>query len=202
MFRSNGIVPVAVVIALMAATPRVLPASEQLSQKPVQRPAAVQRALEWETLTERQFKELPDSQPILFEGKRTTLGDVRLKMREWRQQAAARRAQAETRAKTAHAAALSRAQASIRAFEQEQQRKIAADTALMQGELARLRQQYRDTPSSTRSSAQIERIRQEAIDLNRRMRTASPTQREALNRRAGELLDELQKLGVQVPRRQ
>lgn len=77
-------------------------------------------------------------------------------------------------------ATLSRVQARLRAFEQEQQRKIAADTAAMQMELTRLRRQHA--------------IRQEAIELNRRSRTASPAERDALNRRAAELLDQLRKL--------
>ena len=94
----------------------------------------------------------------------------------------AQRAQAQEKRRADQSAALAQAQARIRAFEQEQQRKIAADTALMQAELTRLRQEHK--------------IRQEAIELKARSRTASPAQKDAINRRAGELLDQLRKLGA------
>ena len=94
----------------------------------------------------------------------------------------AQRAQAQEKRRADQSAALRQVQSRIRAFEQEQQRKIAADTALMQAELTRLRQQHK--------------IRQEAIALNAQLRTASPAQKDAINRRAGELLDQLRKLGA------
>ena len=94
----------------------------------------------------------------------------------------AQRAQAQEKRRSDQSAALRQVQSRIRAFEQEQQRKIAADTALMQAELTRLRQQHK--------------IRQEAIALNAQLRTASPAQKDAINRRAGELLDQLRKLGA------
>lgn len=36
--------------------------------------------IEWESITEQQFRSLPASQPVRFEGRRTTLGDLRPKV--------------------------------------------------------------------------------------------------------------------------
>ena len=124
------------------------------------------QVLRADQLTKQQFRRLPDSAVIEFQGQRMTKAQIRAM--------AARKAQAAM-AKVEAAAGQRRAQ-----FEQEQA-KLQADNTKVQAELARLRQ--------------IAAIQQEAAQLLQRSQRGLPAEQTQIEQRASQLLQQLQQLG-------
>jgi type II secretory pathway pseudopilin PulG len=106
-------------------------AARQAVRGQTTKPRVQQKELEWEKLTKQQFEQLPDSQPIKFEGKQTTLGEVRVK-------ALAR--QKETASMRTVPARRNAEPRKIDSVLRTQQQKFAAENANVQTELKRLRQ--------------------------------------------------------------
>jgi len=158
------------------------PASPALQQLPTQQPpgATVFKA---DQLTKEQFKQLPDSAVIEFQGQRTTKGEFRAKMEQARNaammEAQAQASQAEAR-RAAHRAR----------FLQRQQVELDAASAKVQVELARLGQ-----AGSHAQISQMEGVQQKAANLCARSKTASPAEQAQMEREAGELLKQFRQLG-------
>jgi len=144
------------------------------------------------SLTNKQIRALPNTAVVEFQGKPTTMGALRALEAEARKATLAKAQAAATQAKAR--AAARRAQ-----FLQQQAAELQAIHAKARVEVARLRQASAVTPVT-----QQEAIRNEAIQLMQRAKTASPAEQVQIEQRAGQLLKQLQqpKLLQQAPRLQ
>lgn len=141
--------------------------------------------LKAEQLTREQFDRLPDTAVIEMKGTRITAG-------EFRAQIARQRAEGQTKVRAAASQAKTAFEAYRAKFLQEQKSKLQAVNAKVQAQFAA----YRSQGAGPARSAAHETIQKEALDLQRRARTASPAEQAQIEQRARELLQQLQ----QVPR--
>jgi hypothetical protein len=146
--------------------------------------------LKWEQLTNQQFHRLPDGQPILHQGKQTTLGVLRAEWKTKMQQSAAK-------AKGGAAQAKSKFKALENKALQDLQTKQAAEGAKAKAELARLGQEEGGVPvGRAATDPAFDRIRQEAIQLYKNSKNArSAAEKARIEERAKQLLEQLRRMG-------
>jgi hypothetical protein len=137
-----------------------------------------------EQMTKDQFKALPDSAIIEFKGKQMTKGQFISEMNQ-KSREMAEKAKAEIKSKGMAEFEARRA----KLLQQEKQR-IAANNAKARAEFERLKQQ-----ASSAKAKQFAAIRQEAIQLNNKSKNANPAEQAQIEKRAGELIQELKQLG-------
>jgi len=154
-------------ILCLAAFIAYSPAADNLS--------AQGKVLKGEELTKEQFKALPDSAVIEFKGQQKTKGQIIAEVEQKRKQTLAKmknvsKSQFEvTRAK----------------FLQEQKAKIEAANAKAKADFERLKA----------NSAKYAAIKQEALQLFNKSKTATPAEQEQIEKRANELLQQLKQMG-------
>jgi hypothetical protein len=149
-------------------------------------PAAGQGPIKAELLKREDFDRLPDQQEIEVQGQKTTAGEVRARARE-------QAASAEAKAKQGASDTKSKFDAARTRFLQDQKASVEAANARARA------QSPRSKAAGPTASPQFQAIRQEAIQLNERSKTASPAERAQIEARAAELLGKLQQIGVAVP---
>jgi len=173
-----GAAPPAAVQQRAPATPGVLqqpaaPAPQPKLERPV--------VLKAEQLTKEQFQGLPDSALIGIKGTVMTAGELR---RQMEQRVAESLAKAEAEAAQAKA----RFEAKRAKFLQEQKARLNAQNAKALADLPRLRQQAARSTVPAADDA----LHREAKQLLERAKTATPAEQVQIERRAGELLRQLQ----------
>jgi hypothetical protein len=158
---------------------------------PPQTPPAVQPAplklegpalINLKTLTNKQIRALSDSAVVEFQGKPTTMGALRALGTQDRRGA-------ETKLKAAAAQAKAKFEARRAQFLRQQQVELQAAHVKARAEVARLRQ-----ASATIPATQQEAIRNEAIQLQHRAKTASPAEQAQIEQRALQLQQQYQQL--------
>jgi hypothetical protein len=147
---------------------------------PTNAPASTGEVLKAERLAKGEFKALPDSAVIEVYGQQTTAGAIRAKRREAQPSLDVLRAQAKN--------AWKKSEATRAAFFDKQQVDLDARNAEVQAHAARLR-----LAESARVAARMA-VDQEAQQLVLKLQTASPAEREQIQRRARELLRQLQEV--------
>lgn len=137
-----------------------------------------------EQITKEQFKTLPDNAMVEFKGRQMTkrqfIAESEQKAKEIAQ---GHKAQAEAKGKAEFEARRAK-------FLQEEKQRIAANNAKARAEFLRLKQH-----ASSAQAQRVSAIRQEAIQLNIRAKNASPAELEQIDKRAGQLIHELNQLG-------
>jgi hypothetical protein len=181
MFSTKRVAGFAAVLVTFFLIGVVVPASGQGASRSV---------LRWEELTNKQFHQLPDRQAILYQGRQTTLGEMRARWRAKRQQAAAK-------AKAGEAQAKSKFKALQNKGLQDQQAKQAAAGAKVKAQLSRLRQQEAGAKGKAgEANTAFEQIRREAIQLyNSSKKARSATEKARIDQRAKQLLEQLRRMG-------
>ncbi len=140
-------------------------------------PGAVVRG---DQLTREQFEALPDTATIEVKGQRATKAQIRAK--------AAKGQEAQAKAEAASREGKAKFEARRAQFLQQQQAKLEADNGKVSAQLAGLRR-----PSvRPQTGRQREALQGEAADLINRSKTASPAERAQIEKRAVELLRQLQ----------
>ncbi len=144
-------------------------------------------------MTKEQFRQMlkaaPDGQVFEFRGQQTTAGALRAIIWQKHKEALAK---AQAHAGEARA----RFEARRAQFLQAQQAKLQADNARIRTEFARL---HGAQSTAVVLSPQHQAIQQEAIQLLHRAKTAPPAEQVHIERRAGELLQQLQQLQQSQP---
>jgi hypothetical protein len=134
-----------------------------------------------EKMTKEQYEKLPDTAIIDVKGRQITKGQYRSEIKQKRELAKARPA-TSSEAKANFEAA--RAQ-----FLKDEKAQLDTHNARVNAEFERLRQK------SAESSSRLKSIQDEANQLSIRSRTASPSERAQIDKRAGELLQQIKQLG-------
>ena len=128
----------------------------------------------------KQFSTLPDSAVIEFKGKRATVGEIRSKMQQ--------SPKAKETAKLVSERAKTAADRTAAEVEARRVQSLAQRQAALADSIAKAKAEF------TRIQAASEAIEEEGRRLARQYRTATPSEKEQLDRRASELL---QQLGLQ-----
>jgi hypothetical protein len=136
-----------------------------------------------EQLTEQHFMNLPDTAMIEFQGRQMSKQQF---MREADQRAQQTLGKAETEMQ---AKADADFKAVMAEFMKEQNAEIEAHNARARADFDRLSQQ------GAANASRVEAIRNEAMQLNSLFKTASGEEKVQLEKKAGELLGELQRMG-------
>jgi ABC-type phosphate transport system auxiliary subunit len=125
-------------------------------------------------ISKEQFKALPDTAVLEVQGRRMTKAQINSELKS-------------LRLKNRRAASPGNLQAVQAKFHKEWLAEINADDAKVKARLANLRQ----------NAAKINSIQQETLQLNNRFRTASPAEKQQMEKRAEELLRQLKQLGYE-----
>ncbi len=180
-----------------AAASSAAPQGAPGGSKPSRTPEQARQPHKVEQLTKDQFDRLADDEVIDVKGRQINVGELRAKRR-----------QAEAEAPALEKAAADKAKADFEAYRtkflQEQKAKLDAENAKVGEEVTRWRTQHPSPAQPTASvgdDAQVKAIRDEARQLLERSKTASPAEQEQIERRAGELLQQLeQRKGAVAPK--
>jgi len=131
--------------------------------------------LKGEQLTKEQFKALPDNALIEFKGQQKTKGQIIAEEEQKSKQALAKMKNVSK----------SQFEAARAKFLQEQKAKIEAANAKAKADFNRLKA----------NSAKYAAIKQEALQLFNKSKTAPPAEQEQIEKRANELLQQLKQIG-------
>jgi hypothetical protein len=160
-----------------AARHRAILLSMSLLARPAEpAPPGKEAAPRLEELTKSQYGALAESSPILVDAQRTTKGEIRAK--------------ALRRRDTDVAALLAESRKEAARYECEHREAIERAQAPLAAQA--LDPNAPAPPRNPPASALVEAVRKEAEQLAERARKASPAELEAIDRRAGELLLQLQ----------
>jgi len=142
-----------------------------------------EQVLQLEKMTKEQFEKLPDTAVIDVKGRQITKGQYMSEMNQ----------KAKQDLEKARAELSRKAQADFEAarakFLQGEKAKLDANNAKVNAEIERLRQK------NTESSSRLLSIQNEANQLNTRFRTANPSEKAQIEKRAGELLQQIKQMG-------
>ncbi len=134
-----------------------------------------------EKMTKEQYEKLPDTAIIDFKGREITKGQYRSEIKQRKEVAKARPATgSEAKANFEPV----RAQ-----FLRDEKAKLDTHNAKVNAEFERLRQRAAET------SSKFKAIQDEANQLSIRSKTASQSERAQIDKRAGELLQQIKQLG-------
>ncbi len=136
-----------------------------------------------EKMTKEQYEKLPDTAMIDVKGRQITKGQYRSEMKQ----------KAEQRLEKARPVMSGKAKANFEAvraqFLKDEKAKLDAHNGKVTAEFERLRQ------GGAESSSRLKAIQDEANQLSIRSRTASPSEKAQIDKRAGELLQQIKQLG-------
>jgi len=133
------------------------------------------KVLKGEQLTKEQFKALPDNAVIEFKGQQKTKGQIIAEEEQKSKQALAK---LKNVSKPQFEAARAK-------FLQEQKAKLDADNAKAKAEFERMKTKF----------SKYAEIKNEAMQLQGKSKTAPPAEQEQIEKRANELLQQLEALG-------
>lgn len=128
------------------------------------------------------LRSLPDNAPVEFKGQRMTLGEIRAKEKQMLAAAAAKMKAAAAQSKT-------KFEEYAAQFNEKQQAKLRADNQKVEAEFARLQTTGGGSGQVSKRAA----IENEARELSQRYKNASPAEKAQIDRRAGELLRQLER---------
>ncbi len=150
----------------------ILPSSVPAQRDPV-------RIIKADKMTREQFQALPEDQVIEFKGKKATKREILARMRQMEELGK----KASLKANEATIKAQAKFKEYHAQFLKREKTKLDAENAKVKAELARLKKAWlRDT------------IQEEAAQLFSRYKTASPIEKRQIDKRADELLHQLQQL--------